>query len=242
MGPERLLTEGAFDQPYTIPNYRVSGAEAAISIPVGFWRSVGNSFNAFFHEGFMDEIATAGKVDPVAMRLKLMAAHPTAVKVVETVAEMANWSGPKQEGRAKGFAFTLSFGGWVAQIVEVSGTPEAIRIENVWCAADIGTVIDPGIAERQVISAAIYGLSSAMGQEITFKDGMVQQSNFHDYDAMRISQCPAFHVRLLENAPKMGGVGEIGTPPSIPALGNAIFALTGKRLRQMPFSSEVSFT
>ncbi len=241
MGPERLLTEGAFDQPYTIPDYRVTGVEAPLSIPVGFWRSVGNSFNAFFHEGFMDEIATAGKIDPVEMRLKLMANHPTAVKVVETVAEMANWKGPKQDGRAKGVAFTLSFGGWVGQIVEVSGTADAIKIENVWCAADIGTVIDPGITERQIVSGAIYGLSSAMGQEINFADGMVQQSNFHDYDAMRINQCPVFHVKLLENAPKMGGVGEIGTPPSVPALGNAIFALTGKRLRQTPFAKDVSF-
>jgi isoquinoline 1-oxidoreductase subunit beta len=240
-GPERLLTEGAFDQPLTIANHRVTGVPAELGIPVGFWRSVGNSFNGFFHEGFLDELAVAGGVDPVAQRLALMKDHPTAMKVVERVAEMASWSAPKTAGRAKGFAFTLSFGGWVGQIVEVSGPADAISIENVWCAADIGTVIDPLIAERQIISGIVYGLSAAMSQKITFADGMVEQENFFDHDAMRIDQCPAFHVALLENAEKLGGVGEIGTPPSIPALGNAIFALTGKRLRSMPFAPDVSF-
>ena len=240
-GPERFPTEGAFDQPVTIENHRVTGVTADLSIPVGFWRSVGNSFNAFFHEGFLDELAVAGKIDPVQQRIALMKDHPTAIKVVERVAEMANWGGPKVEGRAKGFAFTLSFGGWVGQIIEVSGTADSIKLENVWVAADIGTVIDPLITERQLISGIIFGLSSAMGEEITFKDGMVVQENFSDYDAMRANQCPMFHVALLENATKMGGVGEIGTPPSIPALGNAIYALTGKRLRNLPFTKEIGF-
>ena len=170
-----------------------------------------------------------------------MAAYPAAVKVVEKVAEMAKWGEALPAGKAKGLAFTLSFGSWVGEIVQVADTPAGIRIEKVWIAADVGTALDPGIIEAQLISAAIYGLSAAMGQEITFADGMVEQSNFHDYDAMRIFQCPVFEVAILENFHKMGGVGEIGTPPAAPALANAVFALTGKRIRTLPLSKEVAF-
>jgi isoquinoline 1-oxidoreductase beta subunit len=241
LGPDRTITDGSHNQPYAIPNYRVTGIAADIGVPVGFWRSVGNSYNGFFHECFMDEIATAGKTDPVELRRKLMASWPTAVKVVDKVAAMAKWGEPLPAGRAKGFAFTLSFGGWVAEIVQVADTPAGIRIEKVWIAADVGTALDPGIIEAQLVSGAVFGLSAAMGQEITLADGMVEQSNFHDFDAVRISQCPAFEVAILENAERMGGVGEIGTPPAAPALANAVFALTGKRIRILPLSKEVAF-
>lgn len=189
----------------------------------------------------MDEIAVAGKIDPVEMRKRLMAAYPSAVKVVEKVAAIAKWGEALPAGKAQGMAFTLSFGSWVGEIVQVADTPAGIRIEKVWIAADVGTALDPGIIEAQLISAAIYGLSAAMGQEITFADGMVEQSNFHDFDAMRIFQCPVFEVAILENFHKMGGVGEIGTPPAAPALANAIFALTGKRIRTLPLSKTVAF-
>ncbi|PAP99564.1 xanthine dehydrogenase family protein molybdopterin-binding subunit [Mesorhizobium mediterraneum] len=241
LGPDKSIVDGAHNQPYTIPNYRVTGVAAPVSIPVGSWRSVGSSINGFFHEGFLDEIAVAGKTDPVELRKKLMAAYPAAVKVVEKVAELAKWGEALPAGKAKGMAFTLSFGSWVGEIVQVADTPAGIRIEKVWIAADVGTALDPGIIEAQLISAAIYGLSAAMAQEISFADGMVEQSNFHDYDAMRISQCPAFEVAILENFHKMGGVGEVGTPPAAPALANAIFALTGKRIRTLPMSREVTF-
>jgi isoquinoline 1-oxidoreductase beta subunit len=241
LGPDRTITDGSHNQPYAIPNYRVTGIAADIGVPVGFWRSVGNSINGFFHECFMDEIAAAGKTDPLELRRKLIAPWPTAVKVIDKVAEMAKWGEPLAPGRAKGFAFTLSFGGWVAEVVQVADTPDGIRIEKVWIAADVGTALDPGIIEAQLVSGAIFGLSAAMGQEITFADGMVEQSNFHDFDAMRISQCPAFEVAILENAERMGGVGEIGTPPAAPALANAVFALTGRRIRSLPLSREVAF-
>nr|ADI16374.1 aerobic-type carbon monoxide dehydrogenase, large subunit coxl/cutl homologs [uncultured bacterium HF130_12L15] len=240
-GPDGTITQGSHDQPYTIADYRVSGAKADLGVPVGFWRSVGNSFNGFFHEGFMDEIATKSGLDPVEMRRKLMAAHPAAVKVVDKVAEIAKWGEALPAGRAKGFAFTLSFGSWVGEIVQVAETDAGIRVEKVWIAADVGTAIDPGIIEAQLTSGAVFGLSSAMGQEITFANGMVEQSNFHDFDAMRIHQCPEFEVAILENYHRMGGAGEIGTPPAAPALANAIFALTGKRIRALPLSREVSF-
>lgn len=241
LGPDKTLTDGLFNQPYTIPNYRVSGVKAELAVPVGFWRSVGNSVNGFFHEAFMDEIAATGGIDPVELRKRLMAAYPTAVKVVEQVAAMSNWGEALPQGKAKGFAFTLSFGSWVAEVVQIADTPQGIRIEKVWIAADVGTALDPGIIHAQLTSAAIFGLSAAMGQEVTFAGGMVEQSNFHDFDVMRMSQCPEFEVAILENAPEMGGVGEIGTPPSLPALANAVFALTGKRIRELPLNREVTF-
>ncbi len=240
-GPDNTITHGAFDQPYTVENYRISGIKAPVDIPVGFWRSVGNSYNGFFHESFMDEIALAAKIDPIAMRLKLMKDHPTAISTLKKVAEMSNWSAPSKDGKAKGVAFTLSFGCWVAQVIEVAKTDDGIKIENVWCAADIGQALDPAIVKAQLQSAIIYGLSSALGQEITFEDGMVQQTNFDSFDAMRMNQCPNILVEVLETAEHRGGAGEPGTPPSIPALANAIHALTGKRIRSMPLSKEVGF-
>jgi isoquinoline 1-oxidoreductase beta subunit len=202
---------------------------------------VGASGNGFFHECFMDEIAAVANIDPIEMRRRLMADYPAALGVIDKVAEMSNWGSALPAGKAKGVAFTLAFGGWVAQVVQVADTPDGIRIEKVWAAADIGIMLDPGIVEAQIISGAIYGLSAAMGQEITFANGVAEQSNFHDFDAMRMNQCPEFQVSILETAPKMGGVGEIGTPPAAPALANAVFALTGKRIRSLPLSREVSF-
>jgi isoquinoline 1-oxidoreductase beta subunit len=240
-GPDKTVSEGAHDQPYTIENYRVTAIKADLAIPVGFWRSVGNSYNGFFHESFLDEVAVAGKLDPVEMRRKLMAEYPAAVAVIDKVADMSKWGEALPAGKARGVAFTLSFGSWVAEIVQVADTPAGIRIEKVWIAADVGTALDPGIIEAQLISGAIFGLSAAMMQEVTFADGMVEQSNFHDFDAMRMNQAPEFEVAILENFHKMGGVGEIGTPPAAPALANAIFALTGKRIRSLPLNKEVAF-
>lgn len=241
MGPDKTLVDGAFNQPYRIADYRVSGVKAQVPVPIGFWRSVGNSINGFFHECVMDEIAEAGGVDPLAMRLTLMEPWPAAAGVVQRVAEMADWQAGPPAGRARGIAFSASFGSWVAEIVEIGDAPQGIRVEKVWIAADVGQALDPGIIEAQLVSAAIFGLSAAISQEITFADGMVEQSNFHDYDAMRMHQCPEFEVAILENAPKMGGVGEIGTPPAAPALANAVYALTGKRIRSLPLSREVKF-
>ncbi|MEM8750168.1 MAG: molybdopterin cofactor-binding domain-containing protein [Pseudomonadota bacterium] len=240
-GPDNSITDGSYNQPYGIKDYRVSGIKAPVDIPVGFWRSVGHSYNGFFHEGFMDELAVKGGIDPLEMRLKVMADHPVALGVLNKVAEMSNWSAGAPAGRSRGLAFNLSFGTWVAQVVEISMPDDEVKIENVWCAADLGEVMDPAITKTQMQSGIIYGLSSCIGQEITFDDGMVEQTNFDSYDALRMNQCPTIHVELLENADHMGGAGEPGMPAVVPALGNAIFAATGKRLRSMPFSNEVDF-
>lgn len=241
LGPDKTITDGSHDQPYTIANYRVTGIKTPLTVPVSFWRSVGSSLNGFFHESFLDEIAAAGKIDPVDMRRKLMADYPAALAVVNKVAEMANWGEKLPDGKAKGFAFALSFGSWVGEIVQVADTPDGIKLEKMWIAVDVGTALDPSIIEAQMFGGATYGLSAAMGQAITFKDGMVEQSNFHDFDAMRIFQAPQFEVAILENFHKMGGVGEVGVPPAAPALANAVFALTGKRIRTLPLNAEVKF-
>ena len=138
-------------------------------------------------------------------------------------------------------AAALCFGSWVGEVVQLAQAPDGIRIEKVWAGAEIGRALDPGIVTAQIESGIIFGLSSAIGQAITFSDGMVSQENFYDYDAMRISQCPQFEVAILENSQKLGGVGEIGTPPSIPALANAVHALTGQRIRSLPLNRKVDF-
>jgi isoquinoline 1-oxidoreductase beta subunit len=241
MGPDKSLTDGSHNQPLKIANYKVAGHKTELGIPVGFWRSVGNSFNGFFHEGFLDEIATASGVDPLDMRLKLMADFPAATGVLKKVAEMSGWGRDPGPGRGLGIAHTLSFGAWVAQVAEVHAAPEGIRIENLWCAVEIGQAMDPGIVRAQMMSGIVFGLSSALGQEITFANGEVEQSNFTDFEPLRMNQCPKIEVEILETFHKMGGAGEPGTPPSIPALANAIYKATGKRLRSMPFGKEVKF-
>ncbi|WP_246249035.1 xanthine dehydrogenase family protein molybdopterin-binding subunit [Chelativorans alearense] len=241
LGADVTVTQALRDQPYAIPNYRVSGIETDLGVPVGFWRSVGASFNCFFHECFLDEIAQQGGFDPIELRRRLMKDFPAALAVVDKVAEMARWGEKLPQGTAKGFAFSLCFGSWVGEVVQVKDTPAGIRIEKVWIAADVGTAIDPGIIEAQLTSGAVYGLSAAMGQEITLSGGQVEQSNFHDFDAMRINQCPDFEVAILENHHKMGGVGESGTPCAIAALANAVSALKGERIRALPISKDLAF-
>jgi isoquinoline 1-oxidoreductase beta subunit len=240
-GTDGLITQGLGDQPYTIANYRVAGIKTDLGIPVGFWRSVGCSFNCFFHESFLDEIAQKGNLDPAELRRRLTKDFPAARAVIDKVTEMARWGEKLPQGTAKGIAFSLGFGAWVGQVVQVKSTPSGIRIEKVWIAADVGTAMDPGILEAQLTSGAVFGLSAAVNQEITISGGQVEQSNFHDFAVMRIHQSPQFEVAILENYHKVGGAGEAGVPAAVAALANAVFALTGKRVRQLPLSREVGF-
>lgn len=240
-GPDNTLDHGAFDQPYTIANYRVRSSKVDLPIPIGFWRSVGNSYTGWFHESFMDEIAERAQFDPLAMRLELMKDHPTAIGALQKVAEMSGWGRKMPEGSGLGLAHMVTFGTWVAMVIEVSQKDGDISIDRVWAAADIGTAIDPEIVKAQIMSGVVFGLSSAMGQEITFENGEVVEGNFDEFDSMRMNQCPNIEVEVLETYHKIGGAGEPGTPPSIPALANAIYAATGKRLRTMPFTKDVTF-
>ncbi len=242
-GTEKIVLEGAFDQPLTIPNRRYQAHIAELPIPIGFWRSVGNSFNGFFQESFIDEVAHNSGKDPLAFRLSMMNddEHHPAREALKKVAKMANWGGSLPAGKGQGIAHTLSFGTWVAQVVQVDVTDEVVKIEKIWCVADPGLVLDPDNFKAQMMSGIVYGLSQALGQEITFSDHEVEQNNFYNFDAMRMHQCPAITVELLENSRRMGGAGEPGTPPSTPALANAIYAATGRRIRSMPLSHAIDF-
>ena len=242
-GPEKIMLEGAFDQPLTVPNRRYRAHIADLPIPVGFWRSVGYSFNGFFQESFLDEVAHKFGKDPLEFRLSMMSddEHRPARETLKKVAQMSDWGGSLPAGKGQGIAHTISFGTWVAQVVQVDVTDGTVKIEKVWCVADPGLVLDPDNFKAQMMSGIVYGLSQALGQEITFSDSEVEQGNFYDYDAMRMHQCPEIIVELLENSLRMGGAGEPGTPPSTPALANAIYAATGQRIRSMPLSNTIDF-
>lgn len=221
--------------PYGFPHYRLEAIVPDGIVPVGFWRSVGHSHTAFFDESFIDEIAHFQKKDPVELRRALLAARPRHLKVLETAAAAAGWGSALPAGTGRGIALRASFGSIVAQVAEVEIDDGTIRVKRVTCAVDCGRVVDPAIVRAQMESGIIYGLSAALYGEITLKDGGVEQSNFSDYDAMRLADAPEITVRIVDSGVEsLGGVGEPGTPPIAPAVANAIFAATGRRLRTLP--------
>jgi len=241
-GPDRALVEGAFDQPYAIPSYRVRGYSAVMDLPVGFWRSVGSSHNGFVHESFIDEMAHAAGRDPLQFRLALVRPESTvAAGVLEAVREMSGWDTPKVPGTGRGVAMTWSFGTPVAQVVEVVEDGGRIRIARGWIACDTGIVLDPGILQAQMEGGMLFGLSAAVHGKISFADGMVEQQNFPDYDALRMSGAPLLETRMLSDNPHLGGGGEPGTPPAAAALANALFDLTGVRARALPLDGQFDF-
>jgi isoquinoline 1-oxidoreductase beta subunit len=238
--PDKTASEGLFDLPYAIPNQRIAHVATRHGVPIGFWRSVGHSHNAFFSESFIDELAAAAKQDPVTYRLALLKNAPRHAAVLRLAAQKAGWPGHGTEtrlpaGRARGVAVHESFGSIVAQVVEVSldarGAP---RVHRVVCAADIGTVVNPGIVAQQMESAVVFALSAALKGRIDIVEGIVQQTNFPAYPIVSLAEAPLIETHLVESTRPPGGVGEPGTPPLAPAVANALFALTGKRLRELP--------
>ncbi|KIC18694.1 xanthine dehydrogenase family protein molybdopterin-binding subunit [Leisingera sp. ANG-Vp] len=234
-GPDKVHVEGFFNPPYAIPNFRMAGHLSDVQIPIGFWRSVGNSFNAFFVESFIDEMAHAASTDPMDFRLGLARQEwAPAAGVLEAVKEMSGWTGQTPEGTGRGVAMCYSFGTPVAEVIEVVEEEGSIRIAKAWIACDMGQAVDPEIVKAQMFGGMAYGLSAACFGEITFSDGAAEQGNFPDYDALRMHTMPETEVQVLETQAHMGGAGEPGTPPAAPALANALFDLTGKRARQLP--------
>ncbi|MEP3787055.1 molybdopterin cofactor-binding domain-containing protein [Ascidiaceihabitans sp.] len=239
-GPDTQIVAGAWEQPMRIPNYRVTGYRAPELAPISSWRSVGASSNGFFHDVFLDELIHAAGADPMAERLRLCW-HDPSRKVLEKVADMSNWGAPLAPNQGRGVAFCMSFGVPTAEVVEVTATEDGIRLDNVWVAADVGTVVDPVNFENMVQGGVVWGLGHAILSEITYSDGMVEQDNYDSFEAMRMYQVPNIEVAGLENADQVRGMGEPMVPPAAAALSNAIFAATGQRIREMPMNKFIDF-
>ena len=238
-GPDKTTAEGAFDQAYEWPNARIAHVAVDLPIPVGFWRSVGHSHQAFFKESFVDEMAFAAGQNPLDFRLGLLKNHPRHAKVLQTAADKSGWRQAPAVGadgaqRALGIALHESFGSIVAQVAEVSIQNKQIVVHRVVCAIDCGTAVNPMLIAQQMESSVVFGLSAALFGEITIDKGRVQQSNFNNYPVLRLPQAPEVDTHIIESDAHPEGVGEPGTPPVAPAVANAVFALTGQRLRQLP--------
>ena len=240
-GSDAQLPAGAWNAPYAVPNFRLRAYAVEGLAPVSSWRSVGASTAGFFMESFVDEVIHAAGADPLEERLRLCS-WDVARGVLEAVGEMSNWTGTKlPEGKGRGIAMVVSFGVPTAEVVEVTKTEAGIRIDKVWVAADVGRVVDPVNIENQVQGGVVWGLGHAMNCELTYSGGMPQQSNFHQFEGMRLYQCPEIEVKMLENGDRVKGIGEPPVPPAAPALANAIFAATGQRIREMPFNKHIDF-
>jgi isoquinoline 1-oxidoreductase beta subunit len=233
-GVDPSAIEGAADLAYGVPNKLVTYTNPQIPIPVFFWRSVGHSQNAFITECFIDELATLGGKDPLALRLELLAEHPRQVRALMRVAEMSGWDTPPAAGIGRGLAVHESFGTIVAEVAEVSIEDGKVRVHRVFAAVDCGEVINPLTVEAQVESAIVYGLSAALHGEITIENGRPVQSNFHDYPVLRMNEMPRVEVAIIAEGDPIGGMGEPATPPIAPAVCNALFQLTGTRIRKLP--------
>jgi len=235
-GIDGTSVEGAADSPYLadVAAYRVDLHSPTSPVTVLWWRSVGHSHTGFAVESFVDELAHAAKQDPLEYRRALLPADSRELKALNLAAEKFGWGKPLPQGHAAGLAVHQSFGSYVAQIAEVSVEDNRVRVHRVVCAIDCGTVVNPMTVEAQMQSGIVFGLSAVLHGEVTLKNGRAEQSNFHDYPALRIPEMPKIEVHTVASTDKMGGCGEPGTPPIAPAVANAVFALTGKRLRQLP--------
>lgn len=239
-GADGQIAAGAWNQPFAVPHFRLRAYKVPELAPTSSWRSVGASSQGFFASAFLDELIHAAGADPLQERLRLCNDNVSR-KVLEAVGAMSNWGAKLEPGRGRGLAFVDSFGVPVAEVVEVTKTDKGIRIDKVFVALDVGRIIDPVNFDNHVKGAVVWGLGHAMNCETTYADGQAQQTNFPQFQGMRLNQCPLIEVRGLENAASIRGVGEPPVPPAAPALAAAIFAATGKRLREMPFSRQVEF-
>ena len=239
-GADKQLAAGAWNLPYAIPNFRMRAYRVPELAPTSSWRSVGASSNGFFADGFIDELIHEAGMDALEGRI-MMVSDPVARGVLEAVGELSNWGSELGVNRGRGVAFVTSFGTPTAEVIEVTNTPNGIKIDKVFVVADVGQIIDPINFDNHVKGGVVWALGHAMNCEITYSDGMAQQHNFHEHEAMRLYQCPDIIVKGLENGDIVRGIGEPPVPPAAPALANAIFSATGLRLREMPFNKHIRF-
>jgi isoquinoline 1-oxidoreductase subunit beta len=242
--PDKTNVEGTTFLPYMLPLMRADHAAVPVGVPVGFWRSVGHSFNAFFTESFVDECALAAKIDPIAYRKKLLAdsADPQAKRftaLLDSVSNASGWGKPIEARPgvkvARGVAIAESFKSIVAEVAEIEvNAKNEVRVTKVWAAVDCGFCVDPTNTKAQISSGIIFGLTAALNGQIDIENGQVKQSNFGNYPLLNMAQSPEISVLIVNSGAEMGGIGEVGTPPIAPALANAIFAATGSRLRALP--------
>jgi isoquinoline 1-oxidoreductase beta subunit len=236
-GVDQTMVEGASTLPYQIPNLRVSAHMTDVGVPTLWWRSVGSTHTAFSTETFLDQLADAAGIDPLAIRRKLLAKHPRHAGVLELAAEKAGWDKPLAKGRARGIAVHESFKSFVAHVVEVSVGEDGLpKVERVVCAADCGIAINPDVVKAQLEGGMGFGLSAAMFASIDLDAGRVVQSNFHDYRVLRINEMPDVETYIVASKEKPTGIGEPGVPPIAPAIANAWSKLTGQRVFTLPFS------
>jgi isoquinoline 1-oxidoreductase subunit beta len=234
--PDITSVQGATNIPYAFGSRQISHAVVQLPIPVGFWRSVGHSYTAFFVESFMDEAARSAGQDPVAYRLSMLGSAKRHANVLKQCAEKA---GPRVEGRGRGYALHASFGSIVAQAVDVSlSLGGEAEVKRVVCVVDCGSVVHPDTVVGQIEGGIIFGLSAAMTGKVEFEQGYAKPENFDGYPILTLARCPEIEVHILESGNPVGGIGEVAVPPVAPAVTNAIFDLTGIRLRQLPVAGQ----
>jgi isoquinoline 1-oxidoreductase beta subunit len=234
-GLDREALAGLGDNDYAIANQRFEYSPLELDVPTNFWRSVGASQNAWFAESFIDEMAVAGKKDPVELRRRLLVDSPRLLNVLNVAAERAGWGRPLPSGHFHGVACISCFGSHNAQIAEISVVNNQVRVHKVTCVVDCGQAVNPATVLQQMQGGIVYGLTAALKGEITLERGRVQQSNFHNYDALRMDEMPVIDVHIIESdVTTPGGIGETATPAIAPAVVNAVFAATGQRVRKLP--------
>jgi isoquinoline 1-oxidoreductase beta subunit len=238
-GIDPAAVDGIVEMDYKIPNLYVEYVKMELPVPVGFWRSVGNTQNGFTKETFVDELADAAKKDPLEFRLNHLE-NPTARRVLQVVAEKAGWGKPPKRGEAMGIAHHFSFGTHAAQVAEISVNKKdgSIKVHRVVCATSCGLMVNPNIIVAQMRGAILMGLSAAMKEKIDFANGGVQTANFYDYNELRMDEAPEIDVHLVKSKDTTGGIGEPGLPPTGPAVANALFRAAGIRMHRLPMTPE----
>jgi isoquinoline 1-oxidoreductase beta subunit len=232
--------EGAAQPPYALPNIHVDYVRVEPpGIPTAFWRGVGPTHNVFVVESFIDELAAAAKQDPVAYRKVLLGHNPRALGVLNLATEKAGWGGPLLPRRGRGVSVQYAFGTYLSQVAEVEVAADgSVKVHRIVCAVDCGFVVNPDTIAAQMEGGSLFGLTATLHGAITIKDGRVEQSNFHDYVPMRINEAPVVETHLVKSSEAPGGIGEAATAAVGPAVANAIFAATGKRIRTLPIDPQ----